>query len=254
MKNDIKIIAMYLPQFHCIPENDEFWGKGFTDWVTVKNAKPLYYGHEQPKVPLNENYYDLSEKEHVAWQAKLAKKYGVYGFGIYHYWFNNEKNLLTKPACIILNNKDIDINFFYAWDNISWKRSWDNVKESGNAWAPLVEQEKNLNNGPALLVPYIIGTEEDWKKHYDYLLNFFKDPRYIKINNKPLFVIFHKDHEIDKMCSYWNNLSKEDGFNGIYFVFRYKDGGIITSNEMAFKYEPLYSGWTKYSFVDRIIN
>ena len=94
--NKPKIIALYLPQFHCIPENDLFWGKGFTDWVSVKKAKPLFEGHNQPVVPLNKNYYDLSVKESVEWQAKLAKEYGIYGFGIYHYWFNNDKNLLTK--------------------------------------------------------------------------------------------------------------------------------------------------------------
>lgn len=86
-----KLIAWYLPQYHSIPENDEFWGKGFTDWVTVKKAQPLYRGHQQPRVPLNNNYYDLSIKDNIAWQAKLAKEYGIYGFGIYHYWFNNEK-------------------------------------------------------------------------------------------------------------------------------------------------------------------
>lgn len=83
-----KIIAMYLPQYHHIPENDEFWGKGFTDWVTVKNAKPLFKGHIQPKVPLDDNYYDLSKPESVEWQAKLAHDHGIYGFGVYHYWFN----------------------------------------------------------------------------------------------------------------------------------------------------------------------
>lgn len=104
MKSKTKIIAMYLPQYHCIPENDEFWGKGFTDWVTVKKAEPLFVGHDQPRVPLGNNYYDLSLKDNIVWQAKLAKQYGIDGFGIYHYWFNNDKNILTKPAEIILEN------------------------------------------------------------------------------------------------------------------------------------------------------
>ena len=103
-----KKIAMYLPQYHSIPENDEFWGKGFTDWVSVKGAHPLYKGHYEPRVPLNNNYYDLSQEKNIRWQAELSHKYGVDGFGIYHYWFNNEKNLLTKPAEIILANEDID--------------------------------------------------------------------------------------------------------------------------------------------------
>ena len=111
MKNP-KVFAMYLPQYHCIPENDEFWGNGFTDWVTVRNAKSLYNGHIQPRVPLNDNYYDLSIEENVIWQAKIAYDFGIYGFGVYHYWFNNEKNILTKPAEILRNSRDINIKYF----------------------------------------------------------------------------------------------------------------------------------------------
>lgn len=97
-ENDVKVLAMYLPQYHEVEENSRFWGKGFTDWVSVKKATPLYEGHYQPEVPLNNNYYDLSQKESIKWQIDLAKKYGVYGLGIYHYWFSDEKQLLTKPA------------------------------------------------------------------------------------------------------------------------------------------------------------
>ena len=93
-----KIFAMYLPQYHSIPENDEFWGKDFTDWVSVKKSKSLFQGHNQPKIPLDEFYYDLSKEDHVKWQVDLAQKYGVDALGVYHYWFNSEKNLLTKPA------------------------------------------------------------------------------------------------------------------------------------------------------------
>ena len=102
----VKILAMYLPQYHVIPENSKFWGEGFTDWVSVKKATPLYEGHVQPVVPFNSNYYDLSKKDNIKWQITLAKKYGVYGFGIYHYWFSKERNLLTKPVEIILEKKD----------------------------------------------------------------------------------------------------------------------------------------------------
>ena len=117
MNNLPKIIALYLPQFHQIPENDKFWGEGFTDWVTVKNAKPLFPGHNQPRKPLHDNYYDLSKKESIKWQADLANEYGIYGFGIYHYWFNNEQNLLSKPSEIIRDNDDININYCFVWDN-----------------------------------------------------------------------------------------------------------------------------------------
>lgn len=237
-----KIIAMYLPQYHEIPENNEFWGKGFSDWVTVKKAKPLFKGHDQPKVPLNDNYYDLSQKESVKWQAELAKKYGIYGFGIYHYWFNNEKNLLTKPAEIILENKDIDINFFFCWDNGSWVRSWSNI--AGNDWAPLQEKIPDPEHrGKKILIPYILGHEPDWKNHFDFLLPYFKDYRYIKINEEPVFCIYNYKNDIDAMCKYWDKLAKECGFKGMHFIFRKDPKNNISDVYDQYVYQPLAASW-----------
>ena len=244
-----KIIAMYLPQYHCIPENDLFWGNGFTDWVTVKNARPLYKGHVQPKVPLNNNYYNLSFEEDVIWQSNLAQKYGVYGFGVYHYWFNNDKNLLTKPAEIIRDSESIDINYFLAWDNASWKRSWSNV--AGNDWAPLAEREED-KKGPAVMIQYEIGSEPDWENHYNYLRGHFLSSQYIKVNNKPVFIIFNYSEETKKMCEYWNQLSKNDGFDGVYYIYRYNPNVNIDSHFKKFKYEPVFSGWQKMSLLRRI--
>lgn len=255
MKEQPKVVAMYLPQYHCIPENDEFWGKGFTDWITVKNAKPLFPGHKQPRVPLNENYYDLSVKENIAWQAKLAKSHGVYGFGVYHYWFNNEKNLLTKPAEIIRDNKDIDINYLLAWDNGNWKRSWSNVK--GNAWAPLADSKLD-NKGSSILIPYILGDKKDWEIHYSSLRSHFRQDRYIKIDNKPVFIIFNYSEDIHRMCEHWNSLAVEDGFNGMFFIFRNLGDNIINKNVLSgntlhvFNYEPQTSGWSNISLIGRI--
>ena len=246
-----KVIALYLPQYHCIPENDEFWGKGFTDWLTVQRAKPLFKGHIQPKVPYNNNYYDLSLKENVAWQAKLARDYGVYGFGIYHYWFNNEKNLLTKPAEIVRDNDDIVINYLFIWDNANWKRSWSNVV--GNAWAPMAECADNAHKGPQILIPYILGREPDWERHYREALTHFKKDKYIKICNKPLFGIISLSKEILEMCTYWDSLAKKDGFDGIEFVFS-GDPKDLPSDKMHYSYEPHYSAWIYPSFLEKVYN
>ena len=240
LETEVKVIAMYLPQYHSIPENDEFWGKGFTDWVSVKAATPVYEGHKQPRIPLNNNYYDLSIKQNVLWQANLAKKYGVYGFGIYHYWFSREKCLLTKPAEILLNSEEINMPFFFAWDNISWKRSWSKIK--GNDWSPIAD-DKNDRNSQPLLIEYQLGGEEEWKKHFDYLLPYFKDRRYIKKDNKPVFVIYHCSEKIREMGCYWDKLAKDAGFDGVCMIYRYDTIHKIPKSERRFYYEPIHSAW-----------
>lgn len=236
---------MYLPQYHLIPENDAFWGKGFTDWVTVRNAKPFYEGHHQPRIPLNNNYYDLSEKDSIVWQAQTARKYGIKGFGIYHYWFNNEKNLLTRPAEIILQNSDIDISYFFAWDNVSWRRTWSNV--SGNDWAPANDKDKP-HQGSGILIEYVLGAEQDWKRHFDCLLPYFQDQRYIKVDGKPIFIIFHYSKPISSMCRYWNQLAVEAGFKGICPIYRQAVNLNIPKEDQVFLYQPSASSW------DRLLN
>ena len=160
----MKIISFYLPQFHSIPENDKWWGKGFTEWVNVKKAKPLFNGHNQPHIPLNYNYYNLLDKKTLEWQVNLANKYGVYGFCFYHYWFNGKK-LLEKPVEDFLNRKELNIHFCLCWANESWTNTWAN----GNS--KIIMEQK-------------YGTKKDWKMHYEYLSTFFKDKRYISNNNK----------------------------------------------------------------------
>lgn len=210
---------MYLPQYHVIKENSMFWGEGYTDWVGVKKAKPFLENQIQPRVPLNNNYYDLSDPDVLRWQVKLAKEHGIYGFGMYHYWFNNEQNLLTKPSENLLNNKDIEIPFFFAWDNGNWKRSWSKIR--GNDWNPIIDNESKplLDNGKEVLVEYILGGKDDWEKHFNYLLPFFKDTRYIKIDNRPLFFMFNHSKNEDKMVDYWDLLAKKHGFKGVYVAF-----------------------------------
>lgn len=236
-----KILAMYLPQYHVIPENSKFWGEGFTDWVTVRKAAPLYKGHDQPLEPKDDYYYDLSCKDDIKWQIDLAKKYKIYGFGIYHYWFSSDKVLLTKPAESILKNKDLDIPFFFAWDNANWRRSWSRFR--GNAWAPLEDKKASSNNESSLLVKYELGEKADWKKHFDYLLDYFKDDRYIKIDGKLLFEIFNYSEQIHEMAKYWNKLAKRAGFDGVYFVYKKSQLYSLPQGESNFCYQPQYSGW-----------
>ena len=122
---EVKTIAFYLPQFHAIPENDEAWGNGFTEWTNTRKAKPLFLGHYQPKVPLNENYYNLLDEQAQIWQAEIAKNYNVFGFCYYHYWFSNGKKLLEKPAENMFKNQHISIPFCFCWANENWTKNWD---------------------------------------------------------------------------------------------------------------------------------
>ena len=226
----IKYIAFYLPQFHSIPENDEWWGKGFTDWVNVKRAKPLFKGHNQPRIPLNNNYYDLAKPDTLRWQASLMAKYNVYGLCFYHYWFNG-KLLLEKPSEILLKNKDIKMNFCFSWANEPWARTWDG---------------KNKH----ILMSQEYGNEEDWKKHFDYLLPFFKDERYIKVNNKPMFLIYKSTSIpcLKELVEIWNQMAVENGFEGIHFVetirSREKDNRNIPFGGKV-EFEPARSGYNQ---------
>lgn len=197
----MKIIAFYLPQFHEIPENDEWWGKGFTEWVNVKKARPLYDGHEQPRVPLGRNYYNLLDDEVKIWQTQIAKKYGVYGFCYYHYWFNG-KMVLEEPMEQMLKNKKIDMPFCICWANEPWTKAWVGKKE--------------------VILPQFYGEEKEWTEHFEYMLPFFKDERYIKENNKPLVVIYRAEviPELNERLKLWDKLAKKNGLAGLAFAYQ----------------------------------
>ncbi|MCD7728666.1 MAG: glycoside hydrolase family 99-like domain-containing protein [Clostridia bacterium] len=237
----VKVIANYLPQFHRIPENDAWWGEGFTDWMAVKNAKPLFDWQYQPIEPLNDNYYSLDDIEVIRQQAQMAKKYGIEAFGIYHYWFSSEQKLLTKPAELLLSDKSIDIGFCFLWDNVSWKRTWSNVK--GNDWSPLYDQKNSINttdSSNGILAELKYGDEKDWENHFNYLLPFFLDDRYIKVSGKPLFAIFKPENDFDtikQMIEYWDMLAKKSGLPGIYCITRRNLKNIGLSTQ--FCYSPI---------------
>ena len=129
----MKAIAMYLPQFYEVEENNRWWGKGYTDWCAARQAEKLFATHNQPRQPLNNNYYDLSEKTTMEWQANLMKLYEIDGLCMYHYWFENGKQILEKPAENLLQWTDIDMPFCFCWANETWARTWSKI--SANVWS-----------------------------------------------------------------------------------------------------------------------
>lgn len=201
-----RVIAYYLPQFHPIPENDAHWGKGFTEWINVAKAKPLFKGHHQPNIPADLGFYDLRLSEVREQQAKLAKKAGVEGFCYWHYWFGNGKQVLERPFNEVLQSGKPDFPFCLGWANHSWStRTW--------------EKGKNFSKD-VMIFEQLYPGEDDDIKHFNELLPAFKDHRYIQVEGKPLFVIFDTESfpNFEKFKTLWNKLAVENGLKGIYFV------------------------------------
>ena len=172
-----RIIAYYLPQFHPIPENDEVWGKGFTEWTNVAKAKPLFRGHYQPRIPADLGFYDLRLPEVREQQAELARDAGVEGFCYWHYWFGNGKMLLERPFEEVLKSGKPDFPFCLCWANHSWTtKTWK--KGHGSSSRTMIAEQ-------------LYPGEEDDIAHFNYCLPAFKDPRYITVEGKPLFGVFH---------------------------------------------------------------
>ena len=214
-----RIIAIYLPQFHETEDNNQWWGKGFTDWETVKTAEVYFQGHVQPHIPFQGNYYDLSQKEVLQYQADLAKNYGVDGFSFYHYYFKDGKKELEGPAENLLKWKDIDMPFCFNWASVSWVRSWSRI--SGNIWGERIDDE--ALDGPesrGVLALQDYGGYDDWRKHFEYLLPFFEDRRYIKVDGKPVFIFYNAEDikVLGEMAACWRTLAKEAGLKGLYLI------------------------------------
>lgn len=196
-----KLIAFYLPQFHSIPLNDESFGKGFTEWTNVTKAIPHFIGHNQPHLPYDVGFYDLSKPDVMYRQIELAKMYGIYGFCFHYYWFSG-KRLLEKPIFNYLENKDLDLPFCFCWANENWAKLWD-----GGDKEVIMEQEYK---------------KEDTEKFFYDILPFFKDKRYVKIDNKPVLIIYRSEVIPQDILSYFitkmQKLAVENGFNGVFTI------------------------------------
>ena len=187
---DVKVLAFYLPQFHAIPENDEFWGKGFTEWRQVARGLPRFPGHYQPRVPGDLGFYDLTDEAVMHRQAELAKAAGIHGFGFYYYWFDGHR-VLEQPVERFLAASDIEMPFMLIWANENWTRTWDGL--NGEI---LLRQSYNPKDEAALLA--------DLARH-------FADPRYIRLDGRPFFIIYQPRHVPDarqtftRWRAYWKD-------------------------------------------------
>jgi len=226
---DKRIIALYLPQFHPIPENDEWWGKGFTEWRNVAKARPRFLGHYQPHLPADLGFYDLRVPEVRVEQAKMAQENGIFGFCYYHYWFNG-RLLLERPLEEMLKSGEPDFPFMLCWANENWTRVWD-----GGEKEILIEQKYS---------------EEDDRQHIKYLIKFFKDPRYIRINDKPVISIYRSTllPSMEKTIEVWRDEALKEGIE--LYICRFESLGqgidyMVNGVDAAIEFEP-HSGTKEY--------
>ena len=200
-----RVIALYLPQFHPIPENDKWWGPGFTEWTNVAKAKPLFRGHKQPRIPADLGFYDLRLPETREQQAKMAREAGIEGFCYYHYWFGNGRQLLERPFGEVVESGKPDFPFCLCWANHDWtNRTWTNRS--------ILKKDDMM-----------IGMEysmADHEKHFMSLLPAFRDKRYITVDGKPLFMIYNAFAfpQVKEYIELWQQLARDNGLPGIYFV------------------------------------
>jgi len=208
MTNNLKarVIAYYLPQFHPIPENDLWWGKGFTEWTNVGKAKPLYKGHYQPRVPADLGYYDLRMPEIREAQAEMARSAGIEGFMYWHYWFGNGKRVLERPFNEVLQSGKPNFPFCLGWANHSWtNHSWN----SSTQWHKKEYIVQQTYPGP-----------KDIIDHFNTVLPAFLDDRYIKINDEPIFLIYDPLSlpEPKRFMEMWKELALKNGLSSIHFI------------------------------------
>ena len=201
-----QVIAFYLPQYHPTAHNDEWWGKGFTEWTNVVKAKPLFRGHYQPKIPTDLGFYDLRVPEVREQQAQLAREAGVDGFCYYEYWFGNGHEELEMPFREVVESGKPDFPFCLCWANESWfKKFWNNE-------GSVVDKK--------VLAEQTYPGKEDYEKHFYARLAAFKDARYIKVDGKLLYVIYKPllMPDVTEFMQEWQRLARENGLPEFYFV------------------------------------
>lgn len=248
-----RVIAFYLPQFHPIPENNEWWGKGFTEWRRVGSAKPLFRKHQQPVIPADLGYYDLRLRETREEQCQLARRAGIEGFCYWHYWFGNGKRLLEGPFNDVVNSGEPDFPFCLGWANESWKsKVWGGVGKDRT----LIEQQ-------------YCGKDDD-ERHFYAILPALRDHRYIRMNGHPLFYLYKPDQHpyLQEFIAHWNVLAKKEGVSDkLFWVaqvedanarFRYINLGIdavsISPNVLMQKeYKSRSSLWRKVIYLHRML-
>lgn len=222
----MRVLALYLPQYHEVRENNEWWGEGFTEWTNVRSAQPIFEGHRQPVHPLNDNYYDLTDPSVLTWQAKLARDHGIGGFVFFHYWYSGTR-LLEKPVELWRDTPDATLDYCLCWANHPWTRSWDGKDHE-------------------ILQPQTYGGEEDWDAHLDYLLPFFRDSRYIRHEEKPVFFIYNASAipDVDGMVRHWDARLKAEGLAGIYvveYISTKNPAPACALSEAVYEDEPIYT-------------
>jgi lipopolysaccharide biosynthesis protein len=199
LEAELKAIAFYLPQFHPTPENDLWWGRGFTEWTNVAKAKPLFQGHYQPHLPADLGFYDLRLPEARAAQAELGGMYGLSAFCYYHYWFHGRR-VLARPFDEVLKSRTPTLPFCLCWANEAWTRRWD-----GRSGEVLMQQEYSRADDDA---------------HIAYLLSAFADDRYVKVAGRPLFLVWRAELLPDarRTTDTWRERAHTAGFAGLYLV------------------------------------
>jgi len=200
-KPSIRLIASYLPQYHPIPENDSWWGKGFTEWTNVGKAKPLFKGHYQPKVPADLGYYDLRVPEVREAQACMAKSYGIEAFCYWHYWFGKGKRLLERPFNEVVSSGKPDFPFCLGWANESWDLPW-------------------LGSGNRTLIEQVYPGKDDYFAHFNTMLPAFRDNRYLRVDGKLLFLVYlpFQLPNPQSFIEIWQQAAKINGLEGFYFI------------------------------------